>query len=181
VPFELRIASKADAQALATLVNRAYRPSSQQDMGWTHEANLIAGKRTTVEQIISLFGNDSAILTLSNNKQIAACVYIQKNKSFAYIGMLATDPRLQAQGLGKSMLSHAEKYAAESFQTSKFKISVISSRPELFAFYERRGYVFTGETEAYPFSAGVGQPMVEDIRVLSLTKSANPLSQTAGL
>jgi GNAT superfamily N-acetyltransferase len=85
--------------------------------------------------------------------------------------MLAVDPVLQTQGLGKQLLLHAEAYVIKNFEASVLKISVLSARPELLAFYERRGYVLNGEGGEYPLSAGVGQPIVEGIQVLSLTKS----------
>jgi ribosomal protein S18 acetylase RimI-like enzyme len=171
MPLTSRIASEADAEEVAALVNRAYRPSLQ-EAGWTHEANLVAGDRTTTAQVLSLFHEQSVILLLCFNSKIVACVHVQGSHSGAtYIGMLATNPKLQAQGLGKQMLLCAEKYAAEHFNASSFKMSVLSSRPELLAFYERRGYVQTGEVEEYPLSAGVGQPTVSGIQVLSLVKS----------
>ena len=84
--------------------------------------------------------------------------------------MLATDPALQAQGLGKQMLQHAEWHAAVHFNASVFKMSVLSSRPELLAFYQRRGYVCTGEIEDYPVSAGVGQPLIKSLHLVGLSK-----------
>ena len=174
MPLELRVACEADAKEIAALVNRAYRPSSK-DAGWTHEARLVAGERTTTEQVLSLFHEQSTILLLCLGPKIVACVHVQGGQSGAYIGMLATDPKLQAQGLGKQILLHGETYAQEHFEASVLKMSVLSSRPELLAFYERRGYVLTGEVEEYPLSAGVGQPMVAGIQVLSLAKMlANP-------
>ena len=172
---ELRIACEADAKEIAALVNRAYRPSPQ-DEGWTHEANLVAGERTTTEQVLSLFHEQSAILLLCLGSNIVACVHLQGGQSGAYIGMLATNPTMQAQGLGKQLLLHAEAYAIEYFEATVLKMSVLSSRPELLAFYERRGYVLTGEVEEYPLSAGVGQPMVAGIQVLSLAKTPANLS-----
>jgi ribosomal protein S18 acetylase RimI-like enzyme len=167
--LELRVARAADAKEIATLVNKAYRPSPQ-GAGWTHEANLVAGERTTTEQVLSLFHEQSAILLLCLGLTIVACVHIQGGQSSARIGMLATSPAMQAQGLGKQMLFYAEAYALAHFGASEFKMSVLSSRPELLAFYERRGYVLTGEAEEYPLSAGVGQPIVAGIQVLSLVK-----------
>lgn len=167
--FERRVAEQADAQEIAALVNRAYRPSPQ-EAGWTHEAHLVAGERTTPEQVHALFHPQSTILLLSLGSRIVACVHVEDGPSGAYIGMLATDPQLQAQGLGKQMLLHAEAYACEHFGASVFKMSVLSSRPELLAFYHRRGYALTGQVEDYPLSAGVGQPMVSGIQVLSLEK-----------
>ena len=172
--LELCVACEADAKEIATLVNRAYRPSPQ-NAGWTHEANLIAGERTSTEQVLSLFHEQSTILLLRLGQEIVACVHVQGGHSCAYIGMLATNPAMQAQGLGKQMLFHAEAYASEHFNASVLKMSVLSSRPELLAFYERRGYVLTGQVEEYPLSAGVGQPIVTGIQVLSLEKaSAKP-------
>ena len=37
----LRVATKADANDIAALVNKAYRPS-QDEAGWTHESHLLA-------------------------------------------------------------------------------------------------------------------------------------------
>lgn len=175
IPLELRVACETNAKEIAALVNRAYRPSPQ-EAGWTHEANLVAGERTTTEQVLSLFHEQSTILLLCLGPKIVACVHVQGDQSGTYIGMLATNPAMQAQGIGKHMLLHAEAYATEYFEASILKISVLSSRPELLAFYERRGYVLTGKVEEYPLSAGVGQPMVAGIHVLSLKKvSANPI------
>jgi len=172
--LELCVACEADAKEIATLVNRAYRPSPQ-NAGWTHEANLITGERTSTEQVLSLFHEQSTILLLRLGQEIVACVHVQGGHYCAYIGMLATNPVMQAQGLGKQMLFHAEAYASEHFNASVLKMSVLSSRPELLAFYERRGYVLTGQAEEYPLSADVGQPIVTGIQVLSLEKaSAKP-------
>lgn len=165
----LRIASESDAHEIAALVNRAYRPLSHQ-RGWTHEADLVAGERTSAEQVLSLFGPQSSILVLCHGAAIVACVHIQCSESSAYIGMLATEPDCQARGLGKHMLACAEHHALEHFKATTFKMSVLSLRSELIAFYERRGYVRTGHVENYPVSAGVGQPLVAGLRVESLVK-----------
>lgn len=167
-----RIASESDAAEIAILVNRAYRPAPH-ERRWTHEADLISGPRTSTTQVLSLFRPESCILVLSAGSKIIACVHLLNEKSSVYIGMLAADPALQAQGLGKQMLQHAERHAAAHFNASVFKMSVLSSRPELLAFYQRRGYVCTGEIEDYPVSAGVGQPIIEGLQVVALSKKAD--------
>jgi ribosomal protein S18 acetylase RimI-like enzyme len=165
----LHVASKTDANRIADMVNRAYRPSSL-ERGWTHEADLVAGERTTSEQVLSLFSPRSLVLVLCQGAAIVACVHLQNDDSEVYIGMLATEPSLQTQGLGKTMLSHAEQYAITHFNATVFRMSVLSSRTELIAFYERRGYARTGEVKAYPISAGVGLPLVEGLQVEALVK-----------
>jgi ribosomal protein S18 acetylase RimI-like enzyme len=168
--IELHIASKASAEEIVSLVNRAYHPPPQ-EAGWTHEANLILGKRTTLPQVLSLFHERSVILLLCAESKLVACVHVQGGPSgTAYIGMLATEPQRQAQGLGKQMLLHAEAYAKKHFGASAFKMLILSSRPELLAFYQRRGYVQTGETEAYPFDE-IGQPIAPGLHFLSLIKA----------
>jgi ribosomal protein S18 acetylase RimI-like enzyme len=170
----LRIGSESDASEIVSLVNRAYRPASYEH-GWTHEADLVSGERTSANQVLSLFGPQSAILVLCQQEAIVACVHLQNGESAVYIGMLATEPAFQARGLGKQMLFQAERYAVERFNAAAFKMSVLSSRPELIAFYERRGYVRTGEVEDYPLSAEVGRPIVEGLQVEVLVKEpANP-------
>lgn len=171
-PAIARVASASDAGQIVELVNRAYRPAPRQ-RGWTHEADLVAGDRISAAQVIALFAPRSVVLVMCEQGVVVACVHLRAGESGGvHIGMLATDPARQALGLGKHMLAHAERYAARHFNASAFRMSVLSSRPELMAFYERRGYARTGEVEAYPVDAGVGRPLVAGLRVVSLAKEA---------
>lgn len=172
----LRSASKLDASKIALLVNRAYRPLTH-ERGWTHEADLVAGLRTTEEQVLSLFCSQSSILVAHQDAEIVACVHVKSTERAAEIGMLAIDPGYQMQGLGKLMLECAERHVMEHFGATVFKLSVLSSRLELIAFYERRGYTRTGQTMAYPVSAGVGEPIVDGLRVETMTKNTDAASR----
>lgn len=165
----LRSASKLDAGKIAQLVNRAYRPLTQ-ERGWTHEADLVAGQRTTEEQVRSLFCPQSSILVAHQDTEIVACVHVKSHECSAEIGMLAIDPGYQTQGLGKLMLECAERHALAHFGATAFNICVLSSRLELIAFYERRGYTRTGKTMAYPVSAGIGKPILDGLLVETMTK-----------
>lgn len=173
----LRSASKLDADKIALLVNRAYRPLPH-ERGWTHEADLVAGRRTTEAQVLSLFCSQSSILVAHQDTEIVACVHVQSSECSADIGMLAIDPGYQTQGLGKLMLECAERHALEHFGVTAFNISVLSSRLELIAFYERRGYTRTGQTMAYPVSAGIGEPIVDGLQVEAMTKKMGTASST---
>ena len=84
--------------------------------------------------------------------------------------MLATEPDLQAIGLGKQMLGHAERYAQSLFAAILARMHVLSSRSELLQFYQRRGYVCTGEIDGYPVGAGFGEPLVDGLQVVVLAK-----------
>jgi ribosomal protein S18 acetylase RimI-like enzyme len=160
---------------IASLVNRAYRPSVP-ERGWTHEANLVSGPRTTEEQVLSLDCSRSSILVLCQDTDIVACIHVKCGENSADIGMLATDPNHQMQGLGKQILNCAEQYALKHFGITTFKMSVLSSRTELIAFYERRGYARAGEVSSYPISAGIGEPILDGLQVEILVKQIATLS-----
>lgn len=101
-----RIATKSDANDIATLVNRAYRPGASA-RGWTHEAHLVAGDRISPKQVRALLYSRPTILVLCRDGTIVACAHVHGDASGVWIGMLATEPSLQSRGLGKCMLQHA--------------------------------------------------------------------------
>jgi len=177
----LREATSLDAADIVGLVNRAYRPSFENG-GWTHERDLVAGNRTEYEQLLSLFRPLSKILLLCQSDVIFACVHLLHNDdSTADIGMLATEPNFQTRGLGKQMLLEAEQYAVEHYSTTMFRLCVLLARPELIAFYQRRGYQQTGEVQDYPIDAGVGQPRIDGLQIITLTKPAKCLAEDRSL
>ena len=169
VSFSVRTAVPSDTTEIAALVNKAYRPSKDA-AGWTHESALVSGPRTSPAKVAELLVGNSCVLILCRDEKIVACVQVELRGSAAYIGMLATDPSFQDQGLGKKMLTQAEHYATSHYEVQQLRMLVLSSRPELLAFYMRRGYELTGESHDYPAAAGIGQPVVPDLHVLALVK-----------
>lgn len=169
-----RTANKSDAEAIAQLVNKAYRPETG-TAGWTHESDLVSGNRTSVGQVEEVISKpDSVILVGLKGSEIVACVHVEQDGSYCHIGMLAVNPRLQGAGAGKQMLAHAERHANEKFGSEKFIMVVVSSRSELIAFYLRRGYRKTGTVQDYPLSAGVGTPKYSNLKTEALEKRSNP-------
>ena len=169
---KIRAAIKSDAEAIAHLVNRAYRPESG-FFGWTHESNLVSGSRTNDVQVAEIMSKpDSAVLIGLNGSELVACIHVEKDGDSSYIGMLAVNPKLQSAGIGKKMLAQAESYARTNFGSVKLCIVVMSDRSELISFYLRRGYQKTGRVMDYPLSAGVGTPKHADTRIEVLEKQA---------
>lgn len=162
-------ATPTDAVPISALVNRAYRPDPEA-RGWTHEAELVSGARTNAGQVLALFKDESTLLVMREASLIVACVHVERIDSACHIGMLATDPALQGQGLGHRMLAAAEDLARHRYNATQIKMSVLSSRPELLAYYQRRGYQLTGGVSPYPADAGVGTPNRRDLQVLDLIK-----------
>lgn len=165
----LKEATHSDAEQIARLVNKAYRPDSG-ERGWTHESELVSGQRINTEQVTSLMSEHGSVLVAHEEGNLLGCVHVEQATPYCYIGMLATMPSQQNKGLGKKLLAAAEDLAIARYGAQGFKMSVLSSRPELLAYYERRGYRLTGSTHPYPAEAGVGQPLDANLLVLELIK-----------
>ncbi|MGO4773088.1 GNAT family N-acetyltransferase [Flavobacterium sp. W22_SRS_FK3] len=138
-----------DIPALTTLINSAYRGETSKK-GWTTEANILEGKRTTEEELTQTIQEPkNTILKYTENNQIIGSVLLVKKEQQLYLGMLTVSPELQNSGIGKKMLAEAENHA-KALGLSSIIMTVISVREELIAWYKRHGYVATGEREAFP-------------------------------
>jgi ribosomal protein S18 acetylase RimI-like enzyme len=151
-------ASSQDLPAIASLVNSAYRGSEARH-GWTHEADLIDGDvRTNETELAELLANPDATLLLARSgTAVAGCVYLEKNGSELYLGMLSVDPRRQAGGIGRQLLAASEEHARRA-GCRAIVMTVISVRRELIDWYVRNGYAPTGETEPFPEDRHFGVP-----------------------
>jgi GNAT superfamily N-acetyltransferase len=156
-------ASEADVPAIADLVNRSYRPTSD-DAGWTHEAALVAGPRTSADQVHALFQDGSIVLIIMRDEDLIACVHVLNEGEAYWIGMLATEPKLQGHGVGKAMLEAAELLAMQTLQARGLRMSVLSSRPELQALLTD---TIQPPTQRVP-------PMRSDLLVRSMVKHLTP-------
>ena len=151
-------ATADDIPALLILVNSAYRGESSR-VGWTTEADLLDGIRTDEASLQAMIEKLHATVLLCKGEDdaLAGCVYLEQLGTSLYLGMLTVSPHLQAQGLGKQLLCAAED-EARSRGCTAIKMTVISIRNELIAWYERHGYAKTGETEPFPTEERFGIP-----------------------
>lgn len=179
--FATRVARAPDARALVALVNSAYRGDSSR-VGWTTEADLLGGQRTDEDALLEFIARgetlgDRAMLVHERHGQIGACVQLERRDESAYLGMLTISPSLQAAGLGKALLAAAENFVTDGWRSRRITMTVIVQRTELIAWYERRGYVRTGDTAAFPYGdARFGEPKRPDLSFVVLSK---PLSGSA--
>ncbi len=156
-----------DAESINMLINQAYRGEE----GWTIETKIIAGERSSIDDVKKLIQNPETHLFVALiNGLIAACISVEEKENQVYIGTFAVNPSLQNQGVGKQVLSFAEEYAANQLGAQKLIMVVISQREELISFYERRGYRRTDEISEYPVHLNVGIPTVEGLTVECLEK-----------
>jgi GNAT superfamily N-acetyltransferase len=147
----IRIAGPADLPAIRALIESAYRGDSAR-VGWTHESDLLSEDRTSIAELAAIIGHaDKRILLALRDGAVIGCVEVTREaEGVGYFGMLTVDPALQAAGLGKLLIAAAEQEAIRSFGATRMELAVVDKRPELIAYYERRGYVATGEVRPFP-------------------------------
>jgi ribosomal protein S18 acetylase RimI-like enzyme len=168
----IRDAEASDIPALHGLIESAYRGEASR-AGWTTEADLLGGQRTDADELgVIIADPDQFVLTAWDRSELVACVRVLKLSADAgYFGMLSVRPMLQASGLGRRMVAAAESAMAGRFGASRSRIQVFPQRQSLIAWYERLGYVATGETAPFPYDdPRMGLPLRDDLSFIILEK-----------
>lgn len=190
----LRQADANDVSALEQLLNLCYR----QDEGWTNEADLVGGIRTTADELAGVIANPKHYVFVypqtdtgeRGGKEIGellGCIAVdikvetgsgkKSHNNKAYIGMFAVHPKLQGAGIGNVILQAAETFAERHLksnnQPTRLTMSILSHRPELLAYYQRRGYQLNGNSMPFPVDGNNGEPKRNDLVLLELEKIVN--------
>jgi len=149
----------------------AYRGDSSR-YGWTTEADLLEGCRTTLADIMVLLAQeDSLILLAKANGALLGTVLLLHQGRQVEMSMFAVSPRHQGRGIGKQLLHHAEQTAIQRWGVKQSIMAVISSRQELIAFYQRRGYLLTGESKPFPVNPALWTAKINDLSLSILAKA----------
>jgi GNAT superfamily N-acetyltransferase len=163
-----RFAARADAPAIAALIESGYR-GDESRRGWTTEADLIEGNRTNVAEIEAYIADPNARFIMAfDGAALIGCALIKNDEGRGYFGMFAVKPALQGGGHGKQILAHAEQQIRNLWDCTKVAMTVISIREDLIAYYERRGYARTS-TKPFPFESEPGAKRT-DFHFVVLTK-----------
>ncbi len=167
-----RTATVADIDAIVALVTAAYRGDSSRT-GWTTEADLLDGNRIDPEVLRQdILRERSLVLLVELNGSAVACAHLAEEDGAGYFGMFSVNPSLQGGGIGKTLLSEAERIAHEQWGLTSMRMTVIDIRDELVAFYQRRGYRRTGIYKPFPYGdVRFGIPLRQDLRFEVLEKS----------
>ena len=163
-----------DAEAVAQLINSAYRGESSRK-GWTTEADILDGLRTTTAEIGKIIKRADAFILIGVLKdEIVAtmCCEWQElaGKDTVHFGMIAVKPTRQNKGYGKALIKAAEAITLREWRVAGFHMAVISMRHELISFYERLGYKRTGEFADFPVKSDLWQPKVDGLNLQYLAK-----------
>ncbi|MBX7550914.1 GNAT family N-acetyltransferase [Streptomyces sp. NPDC004232] len=166
-----RDATDADVDALVALIESAYRGDASR-AGWTTEADILEGQRTDPEGVLDVIKSpDSRLLAVERDGRIVACCQLEHRGDHAYFGMFAVSPTMQGAGLGKVVMAEAERRAREAWGVGEMRMTVISVRDDLIAWYERRGYRRTGQMSPFPYGdERFGIPQRADLQFELLVK-----------
>lgn len=164
----IREAVPGDGAALAPIIEAAYRGTG----GWTTEAHLIGGTRTTPAEVEAMIADPATTLLVAvaeapepgGPQRVLGCCAVHPSEAegveISEFGLFAVDPAAQSGGIGRLLLDGAEGVLRARGE-HELEIRVLQSRPELRAWYERRGFVPTGEVRPFPGDAA-------DLRVADL-------------
>lgn len=169
-----------DLPEVVDLVNAAYRGEGGRS-GWTSEIGLVNGQRITLALLrAEMAGSDgSRIGLLREGPRLLACVRIEdaalrSGERACYISMLAVHPAQQNAGVGRRMLAWAEEQG-RGRGARVARMTVVSARAALIAWYERCGYHRTGETEPFPYEdERFGKPLRAGLEFVFLQKELSP-------
>jgi ribosomal protein S18 acetylase RimI-like enzyme len=168
----ISLAGIADSEQLLGLVNSSYRGESSR-RGWTTEADLIAGEvridADALQQVLITPG--SIVLGYRQAETLVGCVNLQHKGDYLYLGMFSVIPEKQNAGIGRKLLNAAVELACQ-WHLGAIKMSVISVRSELIAWYMRNGYADTGER--IPFQEdGMSGKHLRQLEFMVLRKPVN--------
>jgi len=179
-----RPATPDDVDAVVDLVESAYRGDASR-AGWTTEADLLGGRSTDAAMIRNLLADPRSVLlvldddaALPGRRGLLACCQLERREPAAdgeapaaYFGLFAVRPGRQGAGVGSRLLAAAEEMAA-GWGARRLELTVLSHRPELLAWYERRGFRLTGATHPFPgyADARFGHPRRDDLVLLEMAK-----------
>lgn len=136
--MKLRIAQIDDAERLTAVINAAFRKA---------ESFLVDRDRVDPETVRG-FLEQGEFLVAEDGDDLIGCLYLEKKGERAYLGLLSVDPLRQRAGVGSLLMRGAEEHCANS-GCQFIDIRIVSVRRELPGFYQRRGYIESGN-ETFP-------------------------------
>jgi GNAT superfamily N-acetyltransferase len=135
---KIRVAQTADVEALATLINSAFRV----------ELPFIEGERTNPDGVRAYMEKGKFLLA-EDAASLAGCVYVELRGNRGYLGLLGVEPARQGTGLGRKLMDASENYFRQAGCVA-VDLRVISPRTPLPTFYRHLGYVETGTAPFAP-------------------------------
>jgi len=156
----LRTATPDDSDAIARLVNQAFRP----------ERFFIDADRTDPVKIYDLLHKGKFLLIeeagANSGSTLTGCVYVEVRGERGYFGLLAVDPARQRSGIGARLIAAAEEDCRAS-GCRFMDLTLVNVRAELPSYYRRFGYFETG---TLPFPSDQHPPKIP-VHLVQMSKA----------
>ncbi len=163
--MSVRRAIPEDAEALAGLINAAYRI----------EAFFVSGNRTEHDEVVA-YQRRGDFLVSDDDDRLLGCVYLRleprsaEAAPVAHLGLLSVHPECQGRGLARELMAAAERTLSRQ-GVRRVELSVVDLREDLPGFYRRFGYQIVG-TRPFDDSHRLLRPAA----FLRMAKILSPLS-----
>jgi len=170
----LASAVEADYAEIIDLVNLAFRGTGP-SASWNIEADVIEGQRLDESLLREDLATEPPAHLLTHRDAadgglLGTVLLKAGNDGVWYLGLLTVRPHLQNRQLGRALLAAAEDFARER-GARRIRMTVVNVRDTLIAWYERRGYTLTGETQPFPYGdERFGRPLRNDLHFVVLEK-----------
>jgi ribosomal protein S18 acetylase RimI-like enzyme len=171
----LNRAVESDYEEIVDLVNLAFRGTGVA-ASWNSEGDFIEGQRLNEFLLREDLANkpEAQLLTYREEPDgaLLGTVWLEpKEDDVWYLGLLTVRPDLQSRQRGRALLAAAEGFAKER-GAHRIRMSVVNVRAALISWYERRGYILTGETQPFPYGdERFGRPLRDDLHFVMLEKN----------
>lgn len=172
--IQFRIATLDDAPQLQQLLQAAFRAEDCRH-DWIGSPELAAGFTMAIDDVTRMitFPESNFILAIDDDN-LVACVGVRKRgPSYARLCFLAVSPERHRGGLGRRILANAEDYCRREFGAERLGLDALCTRKALISWYERQGYVKTGEVTPFPAEKSDGRGLQQDLYFFEMEKSAS--------
>lgn len=124
-----RTATPADAGAIVALVNDAFEV----------EADTLTGERIDLPDVMDRLERGAFLVCDGEGGGLDGCVYVELRGDTGYLGLVSVASSRQSLGLGRGLMAVGESWLRKA-GCCVCQLWVLSTRPELSAWYARMGY-----------------------------------------
>lgn len=162
---ELKEAVEAEYPAIVALTNWAFRGQGAQ-ASWNVEEHLLGDRVTEAllrQDLAAAPGGRLLIWRDAAGEHLGHVRLDPLDEGVWYLAMLTVRPDRQDRKLGRRLLAACEDYV-RAHGGRRVRMTVVNKRESLIAWYQRRGYALTGETEPFPYGDDrFGVPTADDL------------------